>query len=56
MKMLDRVRMMITLTPMPRPFMMEVVMAMVEHIPSSCTRTGFWVKRPSLNCFFTFMC
>ena len=33
--------MMSTDTPIPRPLKNEVVMAMVEHIPSSCTRTGF---------------
>ena len=40
-KTLDSVRMMSTDTPIPRPLKNEVVMAMVEHIPSSCTRTGF---------------
>ena len=33
----------------------DVVMAMVEHIPSSCTSTGFWVIRPSLNCLPKFI-
>ena len=35
MIMLDRVRMMVTATPMPMPLKKEVVMAMVEHIPST---------------------
>ena len=33
--MLDRVRMMVTATPMPMPLKKEVVMAMVEHMPST---------------------
>ena len=33
--MLDSVRMISTLTPMPRPLKNDVVMAMVEHIPST---------------------
>ena len=41
MTTLEAVRMMSTDTPMPRPFMMEVVMAIVEHMPSTWTRTGF---------------
>ncbi len=53
--MLDRVRMMSTLTPMPRPLKNEVVMAMVEHIPSTCTRTGFCVIRPSFSCLPKFI-
>ena len=32
---LDRVRMMVTATPMPMPLKKEVVMAMVEHMPST---------------------
>ena len=55
MKMLERVRMIRTDTPMPRPLKNDVVMAMVEHIPSSCTSTGFWVIRPSLNCLPKFI-
>ena len=35
MIMLDSVRMMVTATPMPMPLKKEVVMAMVEHIPST---------------------
>ena len=41
-KMLESVRMMRTEMPIPKPFATLVVMAMVEHIPSTCTRTGFW--------------
>ena len=33
--MLERVRIMSTDTPMPRPLKNDVVMAMVEHIPST---------------------
>ena len=54
-KMLDRVRMISTLTPMPRPLKNDVVMAMVEHIPSTCTSTGFWVIRPSFSCLPKFI-
>ena len=32
-----------------------VVMAMVEHMPIRCTRTGLLVMRPSLNCCFRFI-
>ena len=32
---LDNVRMMVTATPMPMPLKKEVVIAMVEHIPST---------------------
>ena len=52
---MDRVKMMSTLTPMPRPLKNEVVMAMVEHIPSTCTSTGFCVIRPSLSCLPKFI-
>ena len=41
-------------TPIPRPLERDVVMAMVEHMPSSCTSTGFWVRRPSFSCFLKF--
>ena len=53
-RMLDRVRIISTDTPMPRPLNRVVVMAMVEHMPSSWTVTGFWKNRPSINCFFGF--
>ena len=52
---LEQIRMMVTEMPMPRPLNRLVVMARVEHIPSSCTKTGFLYSRPSLNCFFTFI-
>ena len=53
--MLERVRMMVTETPMPMPLAMVVVMARVEHMPRSWTSTGFWVRNPSLSCFPIFM-
>ena len=52
---LEQIRIIVTEMPMPRPLNRVVVMAMVEHMPSSWTSTGFWVSSPSLNCFFTFM-
>ena len=55
MTMLEQVRMMSTDRPMPTPLKNTVVMAMVEHMPSSCTSTGFWVTRPSLNCLLISM-
>ena len=54
-KMLDRVRMISTLTPMPRPLKNDVVMAMVEHMPRTWTSTGFCVMRPSFNCLPKFI-
>ena len=47
---LERVNMTITDSPMPTPLATEVVTARVEHIPNSCTSTGFWVRIPSFNC------
>ena len=41
--------------PMPTPLKSVVVMAMVAHIPISCTKTGLLVISPSLNCFLIFM-
>ena len=52
---LQQVRMMRTDRPMPTPLKSVVVMAMVAHIPISCTRTGLLVIRPSLNCFLIFI-
>ena len=40
---------------MPMPLKRLVVMAMVAHMPMSCTRTGLLVMRPSLNCCLIFM-
>ena len=54
-KILDSVRMIVTDTPMPMPLEMVVVMARVEHMPSSCTSTGFWVRSPSFSCFPKFI-
>ena len=54
-RMLEQMRMTVTARPMPMPLNRLVVMARVEHIPSSCTRTGFLVSRPSLNCFLKSM-
>ena len=53
--MLEQVRMISTEMPMPMPLNSIVVMAMVEHMPSSCTVTGFLVRSPSLNWVFTFI-
>ena len=55
MMTLERVRMTVTATPMPMPLNMEVVMAMVEHMPITCTSTGLLVSRPSLNCLPKFI-
>ena len=55
MMTLESVRITVTARPMPRPLKNEVVMAMVEHMPRTCTRTGLLVIRPSLNCFPKFM-
>ena len=55
MTTLAQMRMMVTDRPMPMPLKRVVVMASTEHMPRSCTSTGFWVIRPSLNWFFTFM-
>ena len=52
---LEQIRMRVTEIPMPRPLNSDVVMARVEHIPRSCTSTGFLVRSPSLNCFFGFI-
>ena len=52
---LEQVKMMVTAKPIPRPLNIEVVMASRGHMPSSCTRDGFWLMRPSKNCFFTFI-
>ena len=54
-KMLERVRIMVTERPMPMPLETVVVMARVEHMPKSWTSTGFWVRSPSLSCFPIFM-
>ena len=53
MTMLQQVRMTRTERPMPMPLNSEVVMAKRGHMPISCTRAGFWVTRPSFNCFLT---
>ena len=55
MMTLESVRITVTATPMPMPLNMEVVMAMVEHIPMTCTSTGLLVIRPSINCLRNFM-
>ena len=55
MMTLESVRITRTATPMPRPLKNEVVMAMVEHMPSTCTSTGLLVISPSLNCLPKFM-
>ena len=52
---LQQVRMMRTDRPMPTPLNRVVVIAMVAHMPISCTRTGLLVIRPSLNCFLIFI-
>ena len=52
---LQQVRMMRTERPIPTPLNRLVVIAMVAHIPMSCTRTGLLVIRPSLNCFLMFI-
>ena len=51
MMTLESVRITSTEMPMPRPLKNEVVMAMVEHMPSTCTSTGLLVIRPSLKLF-----
>ena len=47
--------MMVTATPMPRPLKNEVVMAMVEHMPSTCTRTGLLRHQAFLELFPKFI-
>ena len=46
---LEQMRMTVTANPIPRPLKRLVVMARVEHMPKSCTVTGFLVKRPSFT-------
>ena len=41
MTTLEQIRIIVTHRPMPMPLNSVVVMAMVEHMPSSCTNTGF---------------
>jgi len=53
--MLEQVRIRTTAMPMPMPLNREVVMASRGHIPISWTRAGFWVIRPSFNCFLKFI-
>ena len=36
-------------SPMPTPFFMDVVVASVGHVPSNCTKIGFWSNNPSKN-------
>ena len=55
MNRFEKISTAVTARPMPMPLKRLVVMARVEHIPSSCTRTGFLVSRPSLNCFLKSM-
>ena len=41
MAIFEQIRMIVTETPMPMPLNSVVVMAIVEHMPSSCASTGF---------------
>ena len=38
-------------SPMPIALETEVVVAKVGHMPSSCTKVGFWSTALSLSCF-----
>ena len=44
----------VTEMPIPKPLNRVVVMAMVEHRPKSCPRTGLLVRRPSFKLFLKF--
>ena len=41
MAIFEQIRMIVTEMPMPMPLNSVVVMAIVEHMPSSCASTGF---------------